>query len=110
MSEEDDSDADLDEQVTERIETNEVIIFMKGTASMPLCGYSQRAVKLVSTHVDDPETVDVLPQLEAYREALEEHSGRNTIPQVFVDEEFVGGSDVLKQLDEQDSLEETLSV
>jgi monothiol glutaredoxin len=100
---------EVDEIVREAIETNEVVLFMKGTPMMPQCGYSDKALKLVGAHRDDFETVDVLQSLDEFRVALEQHSGWETIPQVFVDGEFVGGSDVLGQLHEEGDLEATLT-
>ena len=94
--------------VDEAIASNDVVLFMKGNRLMPQCGYSQRAVNLISQHVEEFETVDVLPALDEYRAALENHSGWETIPQTFVDGEFVGGSDILAELDERGELEETL--
>ena len=94
--------------VDDAIESNDVVLFMKGNRLMPQCGYSQRAVNLISQHVEEFETVDVLPALDGYRAALEDHSGWETIPQTFVDGEFVGGSDILSELDERGELEETL--
>jgi len=75
---------------------------------MPQCGYSKKALGLIQRHVDEYETVDVLPALDSFREALEAHSGWETIPQTFVDGEFVGGSDVLEQLEDDGDLGETL--
>jgi len=101
------SDADPDEiesRVTDAIADNDVVLFMKGNRLMPQCGYSQRAIELIGQHVDEFETVDVLPALPQYREALESESGWETIPQTFVDGEFVGGSDVLAELDERGEL------
>jgi monothiol glutaredoxin len=101
------------EEVTERVDTaieeNEVVLFMKGTPHMPQCGYSDRAIGLLGKHRDEFETVDVLESLEEYRVALERHSGWETIPQTFVDGEFVGGSDVLAELDERGELEQELT-
>jgi monothiol glutaredoxin len=94
--------------VDETIAENEVVLFMKGTPLMPQCGYSRKALGLLQQYRDDVATVDVLQALEAYRGALEPHSGRETIPQVYVDGEFVGGSDILEQLDERGELESTL--
>ncbi|MFB6218840.1 MAG: glutaredoxin family protein [Halobacteriaceae archaeon] len=96
------------ERVDDPIADNEVVLFMKGTELMPQCGYSRRALGLISTYRDEFETVDVLDALPAYREALEAHSGWETIPQVYVDGEFVGGSDVLAELEERDELAATL--
>jgi monothiol glutaredoxin len=97
------------ERVDDAIADNEVVLFMKGDARMPQCGYSKRALGLVGQYRDDAETVDTLQNLDAFREALESHSGWETIPQTFVDGEFVGGSDVLGELDERGELAETLN-
>ncbi|MFC4447493.1 glutaredoxin family protein [Halorussus aquaticus] len=103
-------DADeVPERVDEAIEENEVVLFMKGDARMPQCGYSKRALGLVRRYRDDVETVDALQNLDAFREALEAHSGWETIPQTFVDGEFVGGSDILVELEERGDLAETLN-
>jgi monothiol glutaredoxin len=82
---------------------------MMGNELMPQCGYSQKALELVQSHRDDYETVDVLDALAEYRAALEDHSGWETIPQTFVDGEFVGGSDVLSELEERGELADELS-
>jgi monothiol glutaredoxin len=108
-----DGDAISPEEATDRVETaiaeNEVVLFMKGTELMPQCGYSERALALLQKHRDEVETVNTLDALEAYRDALEERSGWRTIPQTFVDGEFVGGSDVLAELEERGELAETVS-
>ncbi|MBX0324685.1 glutaredoxin [Halomicroarcula sp. F13] len=100
---------EVQEKVDETIENNEVALFMKGTEMMPQCGYSRKAIGLIQQYRDDVATVNVLTATEAYREALSEYSGRETIPQTFVDGEFVGGSDILEQLDENGDLEATLN-
>lgn len=101
------------EEVTERVDTaieeNDVVLFMKGTEHMPQCGYSRNALGLLKQYRDDIETVDVLESLDEFRAALEAHSGWETIPQTFVDGEFVGGSDILSELDERGELEEKLN-
>jgi monothiol glutaredoxin len=102
------STEEVQDRVDETIADSEVALFMKGTPLMPQCGYSDKALRLIEAHRDDVTTVDVLDALGEYREALEAHSGRETIPQVFVDGEFVGGSDVLEQLHERDELAATL--
>jgi len=100
---------EVQERVDETIADNDVVLFMKGTELMPQCGYSRKALGLIDHHRDDVVTVNVLDALDAYRDALSEHSGRETIPQTFVDGEFVGGSDILEQLHEQGDLGETLN-
>ena len=101
---------EVDELVDEAIAENEVVLFMKGTAIAPECGYSETALNHIRRHRDDVECVDVLASIDEFRDALERHSGWTTIPQAYVDGEFVGGSDVLVELDEQGELAETLTV
>ncbi|MEZ3143451.1 glutaredoxin family protein [Halobaculum sp. MBLA0143] len=100
---------DVATRVDRVIEDNDVVLFMKGNRLMPQCGYSKRALQLISQYVEEFETVDVLPALDEYRAALSDHSDWETIPQAFVDGEFVGGSDVLSELDERGELESTLA-
>ena len=101
------------EEVTERVDRaiaeNEVVLFMKGNRLMPQCGYSKRAVGLISQYRDDFETVDTLASIDEFRAALSEHSGWETTPQTYVNGEFVGGSDVLAELEERNELEATLA-
>jgi monothiol glutaredoxin len=97
------------ERVDRTIESSDAVLFMKGDPGSPRCHFSDRAHGLVSQYADDIEYVNVLDALEAYREALEPHSGRQTIPQLFVDGEFVGGSDILAELDDRGELEARLA-
>ena len=113
MSFQPDSDMDADEvaqQVDEAIESNEVVLFMKGNQLMPQCGYSSKALELIGKHRSEFETVDVLPALAEYRAALNDHSGWETIPQTYVDGEFIGGSDILEELEERGELQAELAV
>ncbi|MFC7028355.1 glutaredoxin family protein [Halomicroarcula sp. GCM10025710] len=102
------SDEEVTQKVDETIANNDVVLFMKGTELLPQCGYSRKALGLIKQYCEDVETVDVLQATDAFRAALSEHSNRETIPQTFVDGEFVGGSDILQQLDERGELESTL--
>jgi len=102
------SPEEVRDRVDRTIEDNDVVLFMKGNELMPQCGYSRRALGLIQQYRENVETVDVLEALEHYRDALERHSGWETIPQAYVDGEFVGGSDVLAELEERGDLEETL--
>ncbi|MFC5970541.1 glutaredoxin family protein [Halomarina salina] len=102
------SEEEVEETVASTIADNDVVLFMKGTPLMPQCGYSRRALGLIQQHREDVATVDVLDALDLYREALQERSGWETIPQTYVEGEFVGGSDILAELDERGELGETL--
>ncbi|MFW5963517.1 MAG: glutaredoxin family protein [Natronomonas sp.] len=100
---------EVDELVDEVIENNEVVLFMKGTAMAPQCGYSEKALHHVRRYREDVECIDVLTSIDEFRAALERHSGWTTTPQAYVDGEFVGGSDVLEELDERGELAATLN-
>jgi len=102
------SPAEVRERVDTVIEEEDIVLFMKGTEMMPQCGFSRRALGLIKQHHENVTTVNTLDALDAYREALEAHSGWETIPQTYVDGEFVGGSDILAELDERGDLKETL--
>jgi monothiol glutaredoxin len=99
------------ERVEETIETAEIALFVKGTRHMPQCGYSDKALSLVHHYRDaeDVTVVNVLQNLDAFRDVLESRSGWETIPQTFVEGEFVGGSDILVELAEREELAETLN-
>ncbi|WP_435152050.1 glutaredoxin family protein [Haladaptatus sp. DFWS20] len=100
---------EVEDRVDSAIKDEEVILFMKGTRMMPQCGFSQRALELIGKHRGDEfETVDVLDNLDAYREELSGYSGWETIPQTFVDGEFIGGSDILAEMEERDELGDAL--
>ena len=99
----------VDARVDTAIEENQVVLFIKGNKLMPQCGFSRRALELVGRHREEFEAVDVLESLDEYRVALERHSGWETIPQAYVDGEFVGGSDILAELEERGELGPTLA-
>ncbi|WP_181692183.1 glutaredoxin [Natronomonas sp. LN261] len=103
---------DVETRVDSLLEGNELVLFMKGNKLMPQCGYSQKALDILGRYhdADDIVTEDVLPALDAYRAALEEHSGWETIPQTFVDGEFIGGSDILEELHQRGELADELGV
>lgn len=103
------SQEEVQDVVDTAIEQNDVVLFMKGTELMPQCGYSRRALGLIKQHRDDIETINVLDSLDTFRAALESHSGWETIPQIYVNGEFIGGSDILAELDERGELADALS-
>ncbi len=99
-------------RVDNLLEENELVLFMKGNKLMPQCGYSQKALDILGQYHDSDDIVaeDVLPALDAYRAALNEHSGWETIPQTYVDGEFIGGSDILEELHNRGELADELGV
>jgi monothiol glutaredoxin len=103
------SEAEVAETVETTIAEHDVAVFMKGTRTFPQCGYSQRAVQLIGQYTDEFADVDTLAALDSFRSVLAAHSGWETIPQVYVDGEFIGGSDIVAELDERGELEAILS-
>src|SRR3954467_14212685 len=87
---------------------NPVILFMKGTRRQPQCGFSAQVVQILDQLVPEYETVDVLSSPEL-RDGIKEFSQWPTIPQLFVNGEFVGGCDIVRALRESGELEQLLS-
>jgi monothiol glutaredoxin len=102
---------DLSESMRERIQKlladQRVVLFMKGTRRAPKCGFSASVVDLLDGWIDDYATVDVIADPEL-REAIKAYSDWPTIPQLYVAGEFVGGADILRELDDSGELGATL--
>lgn len=86
-----------------------VMVFMKGEPNAPRCGFSRQLVELLAKHDIVYETFDIL-QDEEVRQGLKEYSDWPTYPQIYANGEFIGGLDILKQLDESGELQSTLKV
>eukprot|EP00397_Hematodinium_sp_SG-2012_P055303 GEMP01067398.1.p1 GENE.GEMP01067398.1~~GEMP01067398.1.p1 ORF type:complete len:120 (+),score=20.42 GEMP01067398.1:23-361(+) len=90
------------------VKSERVVLFMKGTPEAPQCGFSRKVIQAMhSIHFDDFTYVDVIKS-EAVREAVKEYSEWPTIPQLFVDGEFVGGCDIVLAMHEAGELKELL--
>ena len=94
---------DLKETIVKDIEKNQVILYMKGTKDMPMCGFSNSVVQILNHYGVDYKDVNVLED-PMIRVKLSEHSNWPTIPQLFVEGELVGGADIIKDLHENGSL------
>ena len=88
---------DLRNRIKEIIETEDVVLFMKGTPQWVMCGNSMRALEALRAAEAPIATVDVLPNPEI-RQELTAFSGWPTIPQVFVKGELIGGADIVQEL------------
>jgi len=89
--------SELGEKIKEIIETEDVVLFMKGTPQWVMCGNSMRALEALRAAEAPIATVDVLPNPEI-RQELSALSGWPTIPQVFVKGELIGGADIVQEL------------
>jgi len=97
---------ELKARFDEEIQKHPVVLYMKGNALFPQCGFSAAALHLLKQH-GPVHTVDVLAD-PAVREAIKEYSSWPTIPQVYIHGKFVGGSDILRDLEERGELAELI--
>jgi monothiol glutaredoxin len=96
--------SDTNARIDEIVKKNDVVLFMKGTALFPQCGFSSRAVAILDHLNVAYETVDVLQDPEI-RNGIKAYSDWPTIPQLYVDGEFVGGSDIMMEMYEAGELQ-----
>lgn len=95
-------------KVEEKVKSAPVVIFMKGTAQFPQCGFSARAVQVLkAAGVENPVSVDVLSD-DPLWDALEEYTKWPTVPQIFIKGQFVGGCDIVTEMYERGELQEAL--
>ena len=96
--------SEINKQLDEIIKNNKVVLFMKGTPDMPQCGFSM-AVANVLKHLEVQFTgINVLDD-EEVRNGIKEYSNWPTIPQLYVNEEFVGGCDIVREMFEKNELQ-----
>ena len=99
---------DVKERLDTLVKSNDVVLFMKGSALFPQCGFSSRAIAILD-HLGVPyETVDVLQDQEI-RAGIKDYSDWPTIPQLYVKGEFVGGSDIMMEMFESGELQQLVS-
>lgn len=96
--------SEINKQLDEIIKNNKVVLFMKGTPDMPQCGFSM-AVSNVLKHLEVKFTAINVYEDEEIRNGIKEYSNWPTIPQLYVDEEFVGGCDIIKEMFEKAELQ-----
>ena len=100
---------DVQGWIKETVESNQVVLFMKGSAQFPQCGFSGRAVQILKAcGVDNLATVDVLADANV-RQGIKEYSNWPTIPQLYVKGEFIGGSDIMMEMYENGELQKALA-
>ena len=99
--------SDTNARIGEIVNANDVVLFMKGTALFPQCGFSSRAVAILDHLGVSFETVDVLQDPEI-RQGIKEYSDWPTIPQLYVKGEFVGGSDIMMEMYEAGELQQLM--
>ncbi|WP_294172372.1 Grx4 family monothiol glutaredoxin [uncultured Sphingomonas sp.] len=99
---------DATSRIDQLVKSNDVVLFMKGTALFPQCGFSSRAVAILDRLGVPFETVDVLQDQEV-RQGIKAYSNWPTIPQLYVHGEFVGGSDIMMEMFENGELQQLVT-
>lgn len=99
---------DTERTIDQIIKDHAVVLFMKGTAQFPMCGFSGRAIQLLKEcGIKSPHTVNVLENNDI-RQKIKEYSSWPTIPQLYVHGEFIGGSDIMTEMFESGELQQLL--
>ena len=102
--------SDAQQRIEELVKGNDVLLFMKGDANFPMCGFSGRAVQILKACGVDPKnvkTVNVLDDDEI-RQGIKDYSNWPTIPQLYVKGEFIGGSDIMMEMYQSGELQQVL--
>lgn len=100
---------DINTRIQDLLTQNKVLVFMKGSKLMPQCGFSNNVVQILNMLGVSYETIDVLSDPDI-RQGIKEYSNWPTIPQVYVNGEFLGGSDILIELYQKGELQEKIEV
>ena len=103
--------SDVQQRIDELVKGKEVLLFMKGNASFPMCGFSGRAIQVLKACGVDAKsiaTVNVLDDAEI-RNGIKKYSNWPTIPQLYIKGEFVGGSDIMMEMYESGELQKVIT-
>ncbi|MBO8221230.1 Grx4 family monothiol glutaredoxin [Prochlorococcus marinus] len=98
-----------EDKIKNLIESNPIMVFMKGTKLMPQCGFSNNVVQILNSLGVEFSTFDVLSDFDV-REGIKEYSDWPTIPQVYLKGEFLGGSDILIEMYNSGTLKEKIEI
>jgi monothiol glutaredoxin len=102
--------SDVQQRIGDLVKSHRVVLFMKGTAQFPMCGFSGRAIQILKAcGVSDLKTVNVLED-EEIRQGIKSYSDWPTIPQLYVNGEFIGGSDIMTEMYQAGELQQALGV
>jgi monothiol glutaredoxin len=103
--------SDTQQRIAELVKNNDVVLFMKGNASFPQCGFSGRAIQLLKACGVDAKAIKTVNVLEddEIRAGIKDFSNWPTIPQLYIHGEFIGGSDIMMEMYENGELQSTLA-
>ncbi|MEB3274656.1 MAG: Grx4 family monothiol glutaredoxin [Prochlorothrix sp.] len=100
---------ELKNRIDSLVQQHKVMVFMKGSKLMPQCGFSNNVVQILNTLAVPFETCDVLSDPDI-RQGIKEYSNWPTIPQVYINGEFIGGSDIMIELYQNGELQQMVEV
>ena len=101
--------SDVQQRIDSLVKGHRVVLFMKGTAQFPQCGFSGRAIQILKAcGVTDLQTVNVLED-EGIRQGIKDYANWPTIPQLYVGGEFIGGSDIMMEMYQAGELQQVLT-
>jgi monothiol glutaredoxin len=103
--------SETQQRIDDLVKNNPIVLFMKGNASFPQCGFSGRAVQILKACGVDTKGIKTVNVLEddAIRQGIKEYSNWPTIPQLYVKGEFIGGSDIMMEMYESGELQTTIA-
>ena len=103
--------SDTQQRIAQLVKNSDVVLFMKGNASFPQCGFSGRAIQILKACGVDPKGVTTVNVLEddEIRQGIKEYSNWPTIPQLYVKGEFIGGSDIMMEMYESGELQQVVT-
>ena len=95
------------QRIDNLVKNHDIVLFMKGNANFPMCGFSGRAIQILKACGADPRTITTVNVLEddAIRQGIKDYSQWPTIPQLYVKGEFIGGSDIMMEMYEYGELQ-----
>ncbi|HIV70667.1 MAG TPA: Grx4 family monothiol glutaredoxin [Candidatus Aquabacterium excrementipullorum] len=101
--------SDVQQRIDDLVKGHKVVLFMKGTAQFPQCGFSGRAIQILKAcNASDITTVNVLED-DGIRQGIKEYANWPTIPQLYVNGEFIGGSDIMMEMYQAGELQQVLA-
>ena len=102
--------SDAQTRIDQLVKSHDIVLFMKGNASFPMCGFSGRAIQILKACGVETKTLKTVNVLEddEVRQGIKEYSNWPTIPQLYVKGEFVGGSDIMMEMYESGELQQVI--
>jgi monothiol glutaredoxin len=103
--------SDAQTRIDQLVKSHDIVLFMKGNASFPMCGFSGRAIQILKACGVETKTLTTVNVLEddGIRQGIKEYSNWPTIPQLYVKGEFVGGSDIMMEMYQSGELQQVIS-